>query len=97
MAKRKVTTPQAVPQSAEIIQFSDLKRKREIENADLTMTIHVVLGKAEVGDPLLLKHGDQFTLGVCTEVMEANKRFMVSGKDSETNWLLTGKMVAVEA
>jgi hypothetical protein len=98
MPKRKVTTPKLVPQSAKIIQFSDLKRKREIANADMTLTIHVVLGKAEVGDPVLLRRGDNYTLGVCTEVMEANKLFMVcGGNDSETNWLMTGKVVAVEA
>jgi arginine repressor len=97
MPKRKVTTPQLVPQSAQIIQFSDLKRKREIANADMTLTIHVALGKAEAGDAVLLRCGDQYALGVCTEILEADKVFMISSKDSETKWLMSGKVVAVEA
>jgi hypothetical protein len=73
MAKRKVTTPQLVPQSAEIVSFLDLQERRAAREAEYVCEIAVARKGFKTGDIVLCsRKAGGYQLALCVGTTEGN-------------------------
>ena len=67
MPRTKKATP-AKPPPGEVIQFADLKRKRDVCRADKVVRVHIIRGEAELdGIALCFLEQGGYTFGRVTE------------------------------
>ncbi len=105
MSQRKTTTPQAVPQSAEIISFAGLQRQRAIRNAEGSAVIYLTREGIKAGDVLLWEVGGQYLVAPCSdffqdEAGDARAAFTLprsSGVAPDSDVRFLGRIVGVDS